>query len=106
MKDSVTSANAKSVGLRTSEAPFAAAHGYASARDWHEDAPHENGNYQCRCCQCEQTFVGHKRRVVCKVCDEENRRKWAAMSEEERAEVRRQRESEFIHWMMGQRHSS
>lgn len=40
----------------------------ATARDWTEDAPHENGNYQNLCCGCHQTFIGHKRRVVCKVC--------------------------------------
>lgn len=38
------------------------------AGDWPEDAPHENGNYHCRCCQCGRMFVGHKRRVVCKIC--------------------------------------
>lgn len=36
--------------------------------DWTEDASHENGNYSSRCCYCERTFVGHKRRVVCKLC--------------------------------------
>jgi hypothetical protein len=37
-------------------------------RDWIEDAAHENGNYQCRCATCGNTFIGHKRRVTCKVC--------------------------------------
>lgn len=37
-------------------------------RNWPEDAPHENGNYYCTCCHCGESFVGHKRRVVCKVC--------------------------------------
>lgn len=36
--------------------------------DWTEDAAHENGNYQCRCLNCNRLFVGHKRRLVCKVC--------------------------------------
>lgn len=38
------------------------------SRDWTEDFSHENGNYSCQCCQCNQTFVGHKRMVVCKLC--------------------------------------
>jgi len=40
----------------------------ASPRDWTEDATHENGQYQCRCTSCGQMFIGHKRRVTCKVC--------------------------------------
>jgi hypothetical protein len=36
--------------------------------DWPEDFTHENGNYLNKCCYCETTFKGHKRRVVCKVC--------------------------------------
>lgn len=42
------------------------------ARDWTEDASHENGNYLCRCCGCHETFVGHKRRTVCKVCHDKD----------------------------------
>ena len=37
-------------------------------RSWPEDFAHENGNYTCTCCECGETFIGHKRRVVCKVC--------------------------------------
>jgi hypothetical protein len=40
----------------------------ASGRSWTEDAPHENGNYLCECFECEKFFIGHKRRVVCKLC--------------------------------------
>jgi hypothetical protein len=39
-----------------------------SDRDWKEDFNHENGNYRCICCHCGNTFSGHKRRVVCKIC--------------------------------------
>ena len=39
--------------------------------DWLEDAQYPNGNYTCKCSICGQTFIGHKRRVVCKVCAEE-----------------------------------
>lgn len=41
-----------------------------SPRDWPEDATHENGSYQCRCCVCHEIFIGHKRRVVCHVCSD------------------------------------
>lgn len=36
--------------------------------DWPEDFAHENGQYTNRCHRCEKTFVGHKRRFVCKAC--------------------------------------
>ncbi len=36
--------------------------------DWTEDFSHENGNYQNRCIHCDCLFMGHKRRVTCKVC--------------------------------------
>lgn len=40
----------------------------ARACDWVEDFDHENGNYWNLCCECERQFIGHKRRVVCKLC--------------------------------------
>ena len=39
-----------------------------TSRDWQEDFSHENGNYECHCVECGQTFCGHKRRVICKLC--------------------------------------
>lgn len=39
-----------------------------AVRNWTEDASHENGNYECRCVECSQMFIGHKRRVLCKAC--------------------------------------
>jgi len=36
--------------------------------DWPEDFDHENGRYYCKCSQCDCTFIGHKRRVVCRKC--------------------------------------
>lgn len=42
--------------------------GGVSERDWPEDFQHENGQYMCRCHKCENTFIGYKRRVTCKVC--------------------------------------
>lgn len=38
------------------------------ARGWPEDAAHENGSYQNKCCHCGEMFIGHKRRVSCKPC--------------------------------------
>lgn len=40
----------------------------AGMRDWPEDYAHENGMYQCRCAHCKEMFIGHKRRVSCKLC--------------------------------------
>lgn len=37
-------------------------------KDWSEDFSHENGNYICICCKCNQEFRGNKRRVVCRTC--------------------------------------
>lgn len=42
--------------------------GGVSERDWPEDFQHENGQYMCRCHECENTFIGYKRRVTCKAC--------------------------------------
>lgn len=39
-----------------------------SERDWTEDFEHENGKYFCVCGQCKNIFIGHKRRVRCKLC--------------------------------------
>ena len=41
-----------------------------SERDWKADAAHENGNYWCKCYQCGESFIGHKRRVMCKLCND------------------------------------
>lgn len=37
-------------------------------RDWIEDFPHENGQYQNVCYSCSKMFFGHKRRVYCRGC--------------------------------------
>lgn len=37
-------------------------------RDWEEDFQQENGQYMCTCHICKNTFIGYKRRTVCKVC--------------------------------------
>ena len=38
-------------------------------RSFPEDAEHENGQYWCKCCDCGLKFIGHKRRVQCKLCE-------------------------------------
>lgn len=43
----------------------------ASAKDadWPEDFAHDNGMYLCRCRGgCGVQFIGHKRRMTCRVC--------------------------------------
>lgn len=40
--------------------------------NWPEDFSYENGNYKCKCIYCGVIFIGHKRRVVCKKCANEN----------------------------------
>lgn len=37
--------------------------------NWTEDFTQENGNYMNVCTFCKNEFKGHKRRVVCKVCN-------------------------------------
>lgn len=39
-----------------------------AARDWSEDFGHENGQYLNGCIYCSLSFVGHKRRRICKSC--------------------------------------
>lgn len=66
--------------------PRSLLHPSGSAHSWSEDFGGENGNYQNRCIECATLFTGHKRRLVCKVCDATAREKWEAMSETERQE--------------------
>lgn len=39
-----------------------------ASEDWPEDFNHENGSYINECCLCGHRFLGHKRRVVCRIC--------------------------------------
>ncbi len=43
-----------------------------SERSWKEDFHLENGPYICHCVQCNNMFMGYKRRIVCKTCALEN----------------------------------
>ena len=40
-----------------------------SERNFPEDKALENGNYTNLCCNCEEWFIGHKRRVLSRVCE-------------------------------------
>jgi hypothetical protein len=42
-------------------------------KNWEEDynSPDDNGCYQNRCIKCEELFLGHKYRKVCKLCSKE-----------------------------------
>lgn len=57
----------------------------SSERDWPEDFPGENGNYSNKCVSCGLLFVGHKRHHVCKVCAEQQKARYEAMTPEEKA---------------------
>jgi len=37
-------------------------------RDWVADFPDENGNYQNKCEQCGETFIGCRGRAICFAC--------------------------------------
>lgn len=45
-----------------------------SLRDWPEDAVSDpdNGAYNCQCIVCKLSFIGHKRRLICKICHEKD----------------------------------
>ena len=40
-----------------------------SKHDWPDDFKYENGNYENTCGHCGARFIGHKRRVNCRLCD-------------------------------------
>lgn len=47
----------------------------AEERNFPEDYSHENGNYRNICCLCKNEFKGHKRRVICKKCEQPEKKK-------------------------------
>ncbi len=63
MTDGATTGNGPG---RDGSAPFGPA--TCLVRDWREDADHENGKYWNECENCRRMFIGHKRRIWCKVC--------------------------------------
>ena len=68
------------------------------AHSWPEDFGGENGNYHNECVTCKTLFIGHKRRVVCRECAEEARKRWEAMTEEERQESTARTAREIAEW--------
>lgn len=50
------------------EGLVSAADDVVTTRNWDEDADHENGMYVNTCHNCKTKFIGHKRRITCKVC--------------------------------------
>lgn len=80
----------------TAPGVFHAAHG--SAHSWPEDFGGENGKYQNECVTCKTLFIGHKQRVVCRVCAEAARKRWEAMTEEERQESTARTAREIAEW--------
>lgn len=59
--------------------------------DWPEDAEDsDNGCYGHLCVSCHTSFIGHKRRPPqCRVCADEAKAKWDAMTPEQQAEQTR-----------------
>ncbi len=68
-------------------------------RDYPEDFPHENGNYLNKCCVCKNSFAGHKRRVVCKVCSEASEREWNALTKEQQFERAKENHKKAMNWV-------
>ena len=54
--------------------------------DWPEDASHENGDYTNDCIECKTTFLGNKRRHVCRKCAEAASDLWDNLTDAEREE--------------------
>jgi len=45
-----------------------------SARDWEEDTKHHHGCHKNRCRVCGETFIGYRRRHICKKCITDGRK--------------------------------
>jgi len=57
-----------------------------SAHSWPEDYADENGKYLNQCVTCNEHFMGHRRRNVCKLCDAENQKWWDSLTDHEKRE--------------------
>lgn len=58
----------------------------ARLHDWTEDFPHRDGRYECKCSRCNTFFLGHKRRITCKVCGDDHQKKWNTLTDEQKQE--------------------
>ena len=74
--------------MKPRDLPPIVLHGVVGLNDWTEDFADENGQYLGNCFQCGNGFVGHKHRMICKLCDESNKLKWDAMTDVEQAAAR------------------
>jgi hypothetical protein len=54
--------------------------------DWIEDREHENGSYVNTCSDCDNRFVGHKRRYICKECYVKDKEVWDSLTEEQKTQ--------------------
>ena len=61
-----------------------------------EDYHHENGNYQNFCYSCGSHFIGYKRIVYCKVCDEKSKANWEALTDQQRVDLTAVLKSDII----------
>lgn len=71
----------------------------SGARDWPEDADHENGNYSNKCLGCGEYFVGHKRRCFCRKCSDASKARWESLTPEQRADEQRKADAELTAWL-------
>lgn len=46
-------------------------------RSFPEDYHLENGNYCNMCIDCLKEFVGHKRRILCKICENKHKENYS-----------------------------
>ena len=70
-------------------------------RDWPEDAvmDTDNGCYENRCCVCGFSFIGHKRRLECKICTVEAQNRWDALTPEQQEAQLQRNTTEIARWM-------
>lgn len=67
-----------------------------SEHSWKEDYPDENGKHHHTCQQCGAQFIGHKRRMICKVCSDRAQSERARLSSEEQEKPMLSRSEVFL----------
>jgi hypothetical protein len=67
--------------------------------DWKEDFGLENGSYLNICVVCKDKFVGHKRRCVCKICDDKAAAAFEALTDDQKQEQQRIFARQAGEWM-------
>jgi hypothetical protein len=71
----------------------------SAAGDWPEDFAHENGNYRCRCISCGDSFNGHKRRAVCRVCHDKAVAWWASLTPDQATAEHEKQQQAVREWV-------